>query len=888
MRGLLAAAAIVLAVYLYLAAHGPSALRVLAYNETELMPADAEFRVVESIVGPGGEPKAALVVMFGPGLEEKARNLSRLHPDALTAWSILDEAAREYAMRIDAALSNATGEFRSAAVRLAGESKRLCDELDRLARAYNDALSAARRLLAGTYGVAALRNATDETAARFLEAYERYARQFDADAAVKLAADEVYGNVSRYLANVTWRDWASPSAVESVARAILGGRLNETAISLARNVSAIGVRQYVYAALVDRVPPALRPYLPHVICGGDVELAVSEFKHALLRNITERHPPPTLESLAAARSLVYDDRYAVALVSRGAASSIPESLGVPVSARHIYEDMRRIIAEDVPKIDKTTAGVLFGVVLCVAGSLLAPLVIVLLASLTYFAALGLLYHLSAAMKIYYLAAYTIAPVVFAVSVDYMLLMLGRYAEERARGRGREEAVAVVRERVSRAIAASAAVVAASLGSFAASRAPLMQSLGASYIIAAALVSLTVFAAFPAVLYLLGDKVFWPGRLSALHAGRSRLMERAVAVALRRPVLVIALSAALTAACAAYLLLAVRITTDYIAMLPETPHKRALEVALTYFPNVSSVSETYIAVRGPPPPALLSELQRIPHVVNTTVESRGEWHVISLKLSIPGSSDEQLEVYRRLDELRQSHGPFLVGGSASVKSALFNEVYARFWSLQVYIVIALVFAILALLLRSLIVPLRLLATVLMSASWSLAAGVAVFQWLLGAPLYWLVPVILFSFLVAIGTDYDVFIVSRVREEVERGLGDREAIETAVVRTGPVITGAALVLAAAFGALLVSQLTLLRQVGLTIALAALVDAFAVRPLVVPAVMTLAGRYNWLWPLRRGVRRRPSPPRAASRPAGIARANFAGAAERGYRLFCRRYNI
>jgi RND superfamily putative drug exporter len=143
MRGLLAAAAIVLAVYLYLAAHGLSALRVLAYNETELMPADAEFRVVESIVGPGGEPKAAFIVMFGPGLEEKARNLSRLYQDALTACSILDEAAREYARRIDAALSNATGEFRSAAVRLAGESKRLCDELDRLARAYGEALRAA-------------------------------------------------------------------------------------------------------------------------------------------------------------------------------------------------------------------------------------------------------------------------------------------------------------------------------------------------------------------------------------------------------------------------------------------------------------------------------------------------------------------------------------------------------------------------------------------------------------------------------------------------------------------------------------------------------------------------------------------------------------------------
>jgi len=71
-----------------------------------------------------------------------------------------------------------------------------------------------------------------------------------------------------------------------------------------------------------------------------------------------------------------------------------------------------------------------------------------------------------------------------------------------------------------------------------------------------------------------------------------------------------------------------------------------------------------------------------------------------------------------------------------------------------------------------------------------------------------------------------------------------VRKAIVTTGPVITGAAIILAAAFSTLLLSQITLLRQVGFTIAFAALVDAFIVRPFIVPALIVLAGKYNWVW--------------------------------------------
>jgi RND superfamily putative drug exporter len=148
------------------------------------------------------------------------------------------------------------------------------------------------------------------------------------------------------------------------------------------------------------------------------------------------------------------------------------------------------------------------------------------------------------------------------------------------------------------------------------------------------------------------------------------------------------------------------------------------------------------------------------------------------------------------------------------------------------------------LRSLLTPLRLVATVLMSLVWGLAFNIAAFQMAGGQLTYWLQPVVLTTLLVAIGTDYDVFIITRIKEEVERGLDDRSAIRTAIATTGPIVTGAALILALAFLSIAQSQLTVLQQIGATVAFSAIFDAYVVRPLLVPAIMNLLAKYNW-WP-------------------------------------------
>lgn len=108
-----------------------------------------------------------------------------------------------------------------------------------------------------------------------------------------------------------------------------------------------------------------------------------------------------------------------------------------------------------------------------------------------------------------------------------------------------------------------------------------------------------------------------------------------------------------------------------------------------------------------------------------------------------------------------------------------------------------------------------------------------------------PVILISLLLSVGTDYDLFIVSRFREEINNGLSDKDAIVRAVeVTGGPVVTGAALVLAMAFASLALSSIYILKQVALAVASSVIIDSFVVRPLLVPAIIVLLGKWNW-WP-------------------------------------------
>jgi RND superfamily putative drug exporter len=184
-----------------------------------------------------------------------------------------------------------------------------------------------------------------------------------------------------------------------------------------------------------------------------------------------------------------------------------------------------------------------------------------------------------------------------------------------------------------------------------------------------------------------------------------------------------------------------------------------------------------------------------------------------------------------------------------------------------LVLAAALVVLALLLRSAVAPLYLLPTAVLSFTAALGLTVIVFQGVFDHPglSFWL-PVWLFTILVALGADYNIFITGRIREELDGGAGPVEAVRNGLILTGPVITSAGLILAGTFSAALLSPLPFLQQSGFAIAAGVLIDTFVVRTLVVPAAAVLLGRYAF-WPSGASCSGRPRRPVVALSGVGIA---------------------
>jgi RND superfamily putative drug exporter len=159
-------------------------------------------------------------------------------------------------------------------------------------------------------------------------------------------------------------------------------------------------------------------------------------------------------------------------------------------------------------------------------------------------------------------------------------------------------------------------------------------------------------------------------------------------------------------------------------------------------------------------------------------------------------------------------------------------------------IIIVLLILMALLRAIIAPLYLILSVLISYASALGIGVIVFQFLLGQELHWSCPGLTFILLVAVGADYNLLLISRIRDESPHGV--RSGVIRTVGSTGAVITSAGLIFAASMFGLTLASISTMVQIGFIIGAGILLDTFLVRTITVPAMAALAGRANW-WPSR-----------------------------------------
>ena len=188
----------------------------------------------------------------------------------------------------------------------------------------------------------------------------------------------------------------------------------------------------------------------------------------------------------------------------------------------------------------------------------------------------------------------------------------------------------------------------------------------------------------------------------------------------------------------------------------------------------------------------------------------------------------------------------VGGASAEFTDVQDTISSDFLRVAAITILG-ILLVLILLLRALVAPIYLVLTVLLSYATSLSISALILQNVFGqSGLNYFIPLMVFVLLVALGSDYNIFLMSRVREEsMTRDL--RPGIRIASARTGTVITSAGLILAGTFGALVTSPLQLLFQVGVAVALGVLIDTFVVRSLLVPAITSFIGEWAW-WPLHR----------------------------------------
>ena len=465
-----------------------------------------------------------------------------------------------------------------------------------------------------------------------------------------------------------------------------------------------------------------------------------------------------------------------------------------------------------------------------------------------------------------------------LGVDYSLLIVSRYREELRAGRTRERALSRTLQTAGRTVLFSAITVAIALASLAIFPIAFLRSFAYAGTGVVALAAVAAVVVLPAVLHLLGPRIEM-GRIRRARAGGeegSFWYARARAV-MRRPVLVAATVVIILGVMGAPFLHISLGDDDERILQPDAPARVVGNALRSDFasnptwtmsvvaPSAGNPSDTTVTGYA----QALSSLPGVARVDATTGHFAGGHEIAppdaySAQFAAPGGT--WLALTPSIDPIsasgvdlaravRATPAPFpvLVGGSAA---SLLDARDSMLGHLPIAVAVIVVATVLLLFLMvgAVLVPLKTLVLNVLSLSATFGALVFVFQdGHLSGPLGFTptgtisirTPVLLFCFAFGLSMDYEVFLISRIKEEYDR-LGDNdEAVAQGLRHTGRLVTSAALLIAIVFLAFLTSGVTTIKIMGLGLALAVLVDAFVIRATLVPALMRLLGDRNWWAP-------------------------------------------
>jgi RND superfamily putative drug exporter len=491
----------------------------------------------------------------------------------------------------------------------------------------------------------------------------------------------------------------------------------------------------------------------------------------------------------------------------------------------------------------------------VFGSLLAlvPLVLATVSILTTFLIIRALTEIATVSLI---VQYLVALIGLGVAIDYSLLIVTRWREELAAGHSASHAVARALATAGRAVAISAIIVAVGLLALVLLPVPALRSIGYAGMLVPLISALAALTLLPVILATIGQRADWPHRrTSAANKGWERWARNVVTHPWRASITATLVLALLAAAA-----LQLRIGQPDTASLAQTgPAATTLETLK--HAGIPTGALTPIQALTPADSAT-STAQRLAHLPGVRLAAAppgAAWQQGNVKLItiIPTHELATTAGHTTLDRVRATAAQLpatRIGGAGALTIDETHIFYERF-ALVLALIALTTLALLTYALRSLLLPIK--AIVLNLASVAATYGVIVLVWqqghgsqtiwntpATGAITNW-VPLMAFAFLYGLSMDYEVFILTRIREEYDHTHSTPQAIINGISRTGRLVTSAALILFLAFAALTAAPETDLRIMATALGAGILLDATVVRSLLVPALITLFGRWNWWLP-------------------------------------------
>ena len=538
--------------------------------------------------------------------------------------------------------------------------------------------------------------------------------------------------------------------------------------------------------------------------------------------------------------------------------------------------------DDFQKAEYSAVPVALGILLIAFGALVAALLPVLLAVTAIMATMGLMGIVSHVMPMSDTANSVMLLVGLAVGVDYCLFYLRREREEREAGRDAQTALRVAAATSGRAIIVSGVTVCVAMAGMLFTGLAEFEAMGLASLMVVAVAMVGSVTVLPALLSMLGERVE-KGKIPFLHPqsklrrnrGRgnreSRFWTAVLKGVLARPVVSVAVAAGALLAIAAP---ALGMKTEQLTLDKEFGD--SLPIVQTYnrlneaFPGGSEPAEVVVKADDSNAPGVKSALADFRERAISSGASRGpveiklhdEQNIAFVYVPLVGGSDLD-KAGVSLDKLRDEVRPATLGKVDGVEAPItgqvagskdFNDQLAGAVIPVFAFVVVFAFGLMLLSFRSLTVAVTSIVLNLLSVGAAYGILVAVFQHGWGASLVgaegvgaivtWL-PLFLFVILFGLSMDYHVFVVSRIREARLRGRSTKDAIQHGVVTTAGVVTSAAVIMVAVFAIFGTLSMQSMKQMGVGLAAAVLIDATIIRGVLLPAVMALLGERNWYLP-------------------------------------------